>query len=127
MKKVLSLILAVTFLLTLAGCNTSADGLFTKKDGKTYLVLPDSKAEVYFPDEYEKYSDEIDAELLKTAEKKIRDEASEYTDDIKFNLQDYDDELYLYTEFIVELDPSETTDDECGDHNHMTYRERITK
>ena len=127
MRKIISIILAVIFLLTLVGCNTVMDEYLTKKNGETYLVLPDSKAEVHFPNGYEKYLEKIDMELLKAAEKKIRDEALEYTDEVVFILQDEEGELYLYTEIIVELDPSETTDEECGDHEHKIFKERITK
>ena len=126
MKKILSLILTLSFVLILVGCGNSSIDII-KKDGKKYIVLPESKQEVHCYEMYEAYLDEVDAGLLKAAEKKITKEALEYADKVVFGLVESDGELFLYTEVIVELDPSETTDEECGDHEHKMFKERITK
>ena len=114
-------------MLSLAACGDSSADIVKKKDGKTYIVLPESKQEVHCYEMYEAYLDEVDAGLLKAAEKKITKEALEYADKVVFGLVESDGELFLYTEVIVELDESETTDDICGDHEHKMFQERITK
>ena len=115
-------------MLSLAACGDSSADIIKKKDGKTYIVLPDSKQEIACYDYCEVYLDEVDAELLKAAEKKISEDVSEYDDDVMFDITAEDGELYLYSEVIVYVDESETSDDLCGgDHIHKVFKERITK
>ncbi len=130
MKRSLAFILSLIFVLSLAGCGEEKQELIVKEGDKTYLVLPESKERVLVPDYCSAYLEKIDGELVKAAEKKVCEEASEYIDedDIFFSVSSYDDGLYLCTEHILYVDESERSDDLCGgDHVHKIFKGIIAK
>lgn len=101
-----------------------------EEDGKQYLILPISKEKVRVSNSYTQYLDDIDLDLLKAAEKKIREELSQYSDtQVDFYLQDREGYLYLTAEIIVDITPPSGAEDSgCGiDHEHKFFEERITK
>ncbi len=128
MKKLLVLILASVCLLSSFGCSSQNDisKYLKKKDGEQYLILPISKKEVSVSSWHDsaKYIKRIDVGLLKAAERKISAEASQYDDDLYFFLDIHDGYLCLCTEVIVKFD---TPDENGMDHEHVFFRERITK
>ena len=130
MKKALVLILSLMLMLPLAGCGDDTHDFAVKEGGMTYLVLPESKERVELPDYYAERIGEVDAELLKTAEKNVREEAAEYmeADEIRFQVSEYDGELYLCVEHILYVDESEQSDELCGgDHVHKIFKGIITE
>ncbi len=128
MKKLLSVILASVCLLSLFGCSQNDISKYLKKkDGEQYLILPISKEEVYISDwrEENKYLKRIDVGMLKTAEKKIAAEVSQYNDETpSYFIDIWEGYLCLGVELIVEFD---TPDENGMDHEHVFFRERITK
>ena len=122
--------MSLVIVLMFAGCGEEKQDLIVKEGDNTYLILPESKVKVNIPPYCSTYIEKIDAELVKTAEKKIRDDASEYIepDDIYFSVAAYDDGLYLCTEHILYVDESEKSDDLCGgDHIHKIFKGIIAK
>lgn len=92
--------------------------------------MPISKEKVRVSNSYTQYLDDIDLDLLKAAEKKIREELSQYSDtQVDFYLQDREGYLYLIAEIIVDITPPSGAEDSgCGiDHEHKFFEERITK
>lgn len=135
MKNYFSLILALSFMFVLIGCNSHksasdvSDFLIEEK-GKQFLILPISEDKVYVREEYEQYLDDIDLDLLKSAEKKITEEISKYDDEHSFSLQLEDEKLYLVVEVIADIDPPVESEigGGCGiDHEHKFLKERITE
>ena len=88
-------------------------------------------------DEYKQHLNNIDVELLKTAEETICDKISVYTELPGFSLR-FDDSGYLclHIERIVDIEPPNVITDDNGeiinggcniDHKHIFFDERITK
>ena len=160
MKKYVAVILTLAAVFSFAGCSiqrsdcqessskiseTSSAIPDTKgiseylieEDGKQYLILPISQSKILVRDEYKPHLDDIDIELLKTAEQTICDKMSAYTETPGFSLQfDNSGYLYLHTEWIIEIDPPNVVTDDNGviveggcniDHKHIFFDERITK
>lgn len=153
MKKYFAVILTVVVMFSLAGCSThQSDSQETsstipetkdiseyliEEDGGQYLILPISRSKIFVRDEYKQHLDNIDIELLKTAEEIICDKMSAYTETPRFSLLfDNSGYLCLYTEWIVDIDPPNVVTRENGeiidrgcniDHKHIFFSERITK
>ena len=111
--------------------------LIKDKDNQ-YLILPISKSKVYIRDKYNKYLNNIDIELLKTAEETINAKISAHPDTSGGFYLGVDDAGYLClrTECIVDIDPPNIITAKDGtiidggcdvDHKHLFYSERITK
>lgn len=129
MKKLLSVILASVCLLSLVGCSQNENDIskyLKKKDGDQYLILPISKEEICVWDEEKaKYLIYVDVDMLKTAENRIAKKVSQYDDDTPcYYIDIRDGYLCLAVELIVEFD---TRDENGMDHEHVFFRERITK
>ena len=127
MKKLFVALLAMICLFSFVGCGQNDISKYLKKkDGEQYLILPISKEEICVWDEDEaKYLKRIDVGLLKKAEKKIAAEVSKYNDETPHYYIDIrDGYLCLAVELIVEFD---TRDENGMDHEHVFFRERITK
>lgn len=123
MKKLLSVILASVCLLSLVGCSQNENDIskyLKKKDDYQYLILPISKEEICVWDEEEaKYLIYVDVDMLKTAENRIAKKVSQYDDDTPcYYIDIRDGYLCLAVELIVE---------DGTDHEHIFFRERITK
>lgn len=140
MEKLRIFVLAVLFLLSLAGCgNRQAKGIsayIAREDGEQYLILPVSGDKVQLREDHSVYLDEIDPEILKAAEKAILTNISEDTDKSGFYLQEDGGNLFLCLEVIEPIDPPETMAREdgtrvttgCGiDHEHVFFSEQITR
>ena len=154
MKKSALLLLAFICVLSLFACNQSKTNNDTKPDvsnnttenittqspnivdhlteidGQRYLILPISKSNVRWENLYDFYIKDIDFELLKNAEKTMTDQVSELTVEKRssFYLRVVEGELYLCAEVIVDLEPPSEDESGCGiDHDHVFFKERITK
>ena len=127
MKKLFVAFLALICLFSFVGCSQNDISKYLKKkDGEQYLILPISKEEIGVWDEEEaKYLKHIDVGLLKKAEKKIAAEVSKYKDETPHYYIDIrDGYLCLAVELIVDLDEPAANG---MDHEHVFFRERITK
>ena len=109
-----------------------------EKNGWQYLILPVSQSEIIVGDDYKQHLNDIDIELLKTAEKIISDKMSAYTEPHIFYLMlDNSGHLCLGAESIVDIEPPNVVTDDSGeifdmggcniDHKHIFFHERITK
>ena len=109
-----------------------------EKNGWQYLILPVSQSEIIVRDDYKQHLNDIDIELLKTAEEKINDKMSAYTESHIFYLMlDNSGYLCLYAECIVDIEPPNVVTDDSGeiidiggcniDHKQIFFHERITK
>lgn len=147
MRKYFAVFLIFIFVFSLAGCNSyqlkvqdtpstssvtkSISDYLIEEDGEQYLILPISNVKVRIWDEQIQYLDDIDIELLRTAEVKISGEISQYQNHSYFYLKFYEGYLCLCVEVIVDIDPpvaSENSEGGCGiDHEHKFFVERITK
>lgn len=155
MKKRISCILALLFILTLTGCSGRQPGgqsassapeetngiseCILIEEGEHFLVLPISKSKVSVRDEYTRYLEDIDLDLLKSAEEIISDQISLYSENSGFYLQMDEGCLYLAVEVIKQIDPPtidpSTVEVEGGyevsgcniDHEHIFFSERISK
>lgn len=147
MKKHFAVFMIFVFVFSLAGCNSyqlnvhdalstssvteSISDYLIEEEGKQYLILPISKTKIRIRDKQTEYVDDIDVDLLRTAEEKISGEISQFTNRAGFYLQSNKGYLCLCAEVIVELDTpveSELSVEGCGiDHEHKFFGERITK
>ena len=154
MKKILVVAIVLCMAFTFAACdsryasgkgNDTPENLqvnnlseyFTEEEGKQYLILPISKSKVRIRNEHKSYLENIDIELLKTAEETITDKMSAYIDIPRFDLQiDSAGDLCLYVEWIVDINPPNVVTSENGeiidsgcniDHRHIFFSERIAK
>ena len=96
MRKYFAVFLIFVFVLSLAGCNSHQPNTqdtpstssvtesildhLIEEDGEQYLILPISKKRVRVTSSHMQYLDEIDLNLLRTAEEKIRENIAQYTD-----------------------------------------------
>ena len=132
MKRLIALILALMCALSFVGCIDFRQRYFTEENGEHYLLLPISKEKVNVEKYYDYLRDFLDIGLLKRAEEKISQQASQYSKRGDFYLSaDEENYLCLCMEIIVELEPpsgGEWLEGGCGiDHEHVFFRERITK
>ena len=146
MKKYLAIILTLVCMLALVGCNapqTSATTITTgtteapKRNindyltvdqggrGKQWLILPISGKTVEVHGKHLPYIKNIDVDLLEEAEQRINSGISKYSQRPHFHLELRGQELYLYVEIIVDVDPTESPDG--LDHKHVIFTEKITK
>ena len=146
-KRGVLLLLLVSLALSLVGCTEPKPGglgtstapvqtddpeeYLIEEDGEQFLILPISKVKVRVRKEYAQYLNEIDYDLLRTAEETISAKVAQYSNHSGFYLQVDDGHLCLYTEVIVSIDPPESSeegDSGCGiDHEHQFFCERISK
>ena len=142
MKKIIAILLLCVFAFTLFSCDVDLKILedqedeveeeniseyIVEEDGNTYLILPISKQKIRIDKSEFKYLNSISFNLLKKAEKKITNEASEYGQKTGFYLSQEENNLYLCMEVIVEL-PSKIIDGyTVHDHEHKFFKEKITK
>jgi len=99
------------------------------EDGETYLILPLSGEKLWVREEEAKYLNKADGGLLEDAEEKINEEALKYTNNPSIHYEIYlkDEQLFLYGEIVVDIDPPEGGEG-CGiDHEHKRFLEKITK
>ena len=106
-------------------------------NGKHYLILPISGTRLHIWDDYVSYLENIDIGLLTAAEEVINNKTSAYAESPGLFVEEYGSgELYLCAEWIVDIDPpniettenGEVIENGCGiDHDHIFYKERITK
>ena len=145
MKKLSAFILALICLMSLAACNlyqpastdseqeTSSELIkeeqisdyLIQEDGRQYLILPVSGYKMRYDREYEKYLEQIDFDTLKTAEENLNSKIQKYKAAPCFWLQVDEDGLYLGVELIVKADPPGSG--ACIDHDHIMYKEKLTK
>ena len=108
-----------------------------EEDGEQYLFLPISQSKIFVPDEYKQHLDNIDIELLITADESMCDKRSSYTEipgiSLEFDTSGY---LCLYAEWIVDIEPPNIVTADNGeiissgcniDHEHIFFDVRITK
>ena len=147
MKRILAVTLTLVMLLaTLTGCMASrnpsgSEGeqpkqaqCLSEENGVYKLTLPKSKEVIELYEEQERFVPYITDELVETAENKINEAVSAYSNSSDFYLQINDGYLCLYVEVIKQLDPpaSQETEGEvvgggCGiDHEHLFFSERIS-
>lgn len=147
MKRWMAIGLAACLLLGLAGCGVQSDpdtsepherllsnsdpDYILREDDETYLILPVSKEKVGAT-ECENLLSTIAPDMLKAAEEKVNQQVAQYEDDSKFYLYAEDGHLYLCKEVIVELEYSVPESGECVlgcgiDHDHLFFKERISK
>lgn len=105
---------------------------YVVEDGETYLILPLSREKLWVREEEVKYLNKADGGLLEAAEEKINEEALKYTNNpsIHYEIHLKDEQLFLYGEIVVDIDPPEGGEAAggCGiDHEHMRFLEKITK
>ena len=112
----------------------SASCISKNEDGAYILTLPNSGETIKLRNEQILYVPYITDELVETAENKINEAVSAYSNSSDFYLQINDGYLCLVVEVIKQLDPpaSQETEGEvvgggCGiDHEHLFFSERIT-
>ncbi|MBQ8416461.1 MAG: hypothetical protein IJX13_06155 [Clostridia bacterium] len=132
MKRLLALVLALMCMLSFTGCIDFRQRYFTEENGEHYLLLPISKEKVNAGKYYDYLRNFLDIDLLKSAEEKISQQASKYSERGSFYLStDEENYLCLCMEIVVKLEPpsgGEWLEGGCGiDHEHVFFRERITK
>ena len=147
MKRILAVTLTIVMLLaTLTGCNASKkpsgkEGeqpkqaqCLSEENGVYKLMLPKSKEVIELYEEQESFVPYITDELVETAENKINEAVSAYSNSSDFYLQINDGYLCLVVEVIKQLEPpssqeteGEIIDGGCGiDHEHLFFAERIS-
>lgn len=112
----------------------SASCISKNEDGAYILTLPNSGETIKLQNEQILYVPYITDELVETAENKINEAVSAYSNSSDFYLQINDGYLCLVVEVIKQLDPpaSQETEGEvvgggCGiDHEHLFFSERIS-
>ena len=112
----------------------SASCISKNEDGAYILTLPNSGETIKLWNDQILYVPYITDELVETAENKINEAVSAYSNSSDFYLQINDGYLCLYVEVIKQLDPpaSQETEGEvvgggCGiDHEHLGFSERIS-
>lgn len=112
----------------------SASCISKNEDGAYILTLPNSGETIELRDEQILYVPYITDELVETAENKLNEAVSAYTNRSAFYLQINDGSLCLAVEVIRQLDPptsqdteGEIVDEGCGiDHEHLFFYERIS-
>ncbi len=140
MKKYIVCVLLLMLLLCLIACNkqknsTPSDSndisnYIIVEDEESFLVMPISQQKVWIRDKQKKYINNIDVDLLRTAEEKLNNELSQYGRAHGFYLSiDNEGYICLETEVIVELETNASQSERgCNiDHQHKFYRERISK
>ena len=105
---------------------------YVVEDEETYLILPLSREKLWVREEEVKYLNKADGGLLEAAEEKINEEALKYTNNpsIHYEIHLKDEQLFLYGEIVVDIDPPEGGEAAggCGiDHEHKRFLEKITK
>ena len=112
----------------------SASCISKNEDGAYILTLPNSGETIKLQNEQILYVPYITDELVETAENKINEAVSAYSNSSDFYLQINDGYLCLVAEVIKQLEPppSQETEGEiveggCGiDHEHLGFSERIS-
>ena len=112
----------------------SASCISKNEDGAYILTLPNSGETIKLRNEQILYVPYITDELVETAENKINEAVSAYSNSSDFYLQINDGYLCLFVEVIKHLDPSSSQETEgevlgggCGiDHEHLGFSERIS-
>ena len=112
----------------------SASCISKNEDGAYILTLPNSGETIKLQNEQILFVPYITDELVATAENKITEAVSAYSNSSDFYLQINDGYLCLFVEVIKHLDPSssqetegEVLDGGCGiDHEHLGFSERIS-
>jgi len=102
------------------------------ENGKYTLILPLSRTEIPVRASLAEHMEKVDFDLLKAAEAKIREDAAPYEESWSFHLEEWEGYLCLGTELLVDIEPPASSDgfqsSGCGiDHEHLFFRERITK
>ena len=147
MKRILAITLTLVMLLaTLTGCMASknpsgSEGeqpkqaqCLSEENGVYKLTLPKSKEVIELYEEQVRFVPYITDELVETAENKINEAVSAYSNSSDFYLQINDGYLCLVVEVIKQLNPpssqeteGEIIDGGCGiDHEHLFFSERIS-
>lgn len=147
MKRILAITLTLVMLLAaLTGCMASKNPLgsegeqpkqaqcLSEEDRVYKLTLPKSKEVIELYEEQVRFVPYITDELVETAENKINEAVSAYSNSSDFYLQINDGHLCLVVEVIKQLNPpsSQETEGEiidcgCGiDHEHLFFSERIS-
>lgn len=147
MKRILAIALTLIMLIaSLTGCMASknpsgSEGeqpkqaqCLSEEDGVYKLTLPKSKEVIELYEEQVRFVPYITDELVETAENKINEAVSAYSNSSDFYLQINDGYLCLVVEVIKQLNPpsSQETEGEiidcgCGiDHEHLFFSERIS-
>ena len=147
MKRILAITLTLVMLLAaLTGCMASknpsgSEGeqpkqaqCLSEENGVYKLTLPKSKEVIELYEEQVRFVPYITDELVETAENKINEAVSAYSNSSDFYLQINDGYLCLVAEVIKQLEPpsSQETEGEiveggCGiDHEHLFFAERIS-
>ena len=147
MKRILAITLTLVMLFAaLTGCMASknpsgSEGeqpkqaqCLSEENGVYKLTLPKSKEVIELYEEQVRFVPYITDELVETAENKINEAVSAYSNSSDFYLQINDGYLCLVAEVIKQLEPpsSQETEGEiveggCGiDHEHLFFAERIS-
>ena len=147
MKRILAIALTLALLLAaLTGCMASknpsgSEGeqpkqaqCLSEENGVYKLTLPKSKEVIELYEEQVRFVPYITDELVETAENKINEAVSAYSNSSDFYLQINDGYLCLVAEVIKQLNPpssqeteGEIIDGGCGiDHEHLFFSERIS-
>ena len=147
MKRILAVTLTLVMVLAaLTGCNASKkpsgkEGeqpkqaqCLSEENGVYKLTLPKSKEVIELYEEQVRFVPYITDELVETAENKINEAVSAYSNSSDFYLQINDGYLCLVAEVIKQLNPpssqeteGEIIDGGCGiDHEHLFFSERIS-
>lgn len=146
MRKYFTVFLIFVFVLSLAGCNShqpnaqdtpstssvteSISDYLIEEDGERYLILPISKEKVRVTGSHMQYLDEIDLDLLRTAEEKIRENIAQYTGtEGYFRLEEGKGYLSLCLDVYIDAPPYYFPDgSSCGlNQERKVFEERITK
>ena len=147
MKRIPAMILSfVLLIVALTGCKESQNSsenedelpknspYLIEENGAYILKLPQSGDEIKLQNEQILFVPYITDELVETAETKIKEAVSSYSNSSDFYLQINDGYLCLVAEVIKQLEPpsSQETEGEfavggCGiDHKHLFFSERIS-
>ncbi|MBQ9796322.1 MAG: hypothetical protein IJW50_01245 [Clostridia bacterium] len=125
MKKLIAVLLSLICILSFAGCSHQDASEYVVKDGDNpYLILPESEERVYFwPNNgLEPYLEHIDLNMLKKAERVLKEKAEPYEkNDPSYQLDVEDGRLYLV--LLAYLEPHMG----CGNRPFDVFQEPISR
>ncbi len=122
MKKCIAMLLVFLFVLSFASCSHQDASEYVVRDGEnSYIILPESGEHVYCYD-LEPYLEHIDLNMLKKAERVLKEKAEPYEANGTYYELDLEDERLCLVLFAY-LD-SHTG---CGNRPVKTFQEPISR
>ena len=125
MKKLLSVVLVLSFCLCLGGCvlprDSGTQNCISGNPGSYVITLPKTGQTIDVGADEEIYLEKVTDKLVADAEKVILEKCDE---DERFYLRAQNGYLYLCVEVIVEKEP---VGEDLSDHEHVFHIEKISR